>query len=251
VYRLKRRKNRMVNLSGIGNVSPRDFTFNLGRPTPERSKKRKVRPMLGIPSPRDLPDFLMAMAYFCEAPRLWAKYYTEMFAYQNIRNYFLKHTDYTHLVICPDDLLITPGAFNLLRRDLEEEPKDYPVLAGICNAKYGDDRVACRDTLGGGFISNEQLDDLRREQGGDPIVRVRHEGFALSFIRRDIVEKVPFGSIYTTAIDHHFSLMCYKLKIPIHVDTRARLIHLCEQPPDGNFRFFKVGKEKPYMLFEE
>ena len=153
-------------------------------------------------------------------------------------------------MIVPDDLIITPGAFNLLKRDLEEEDKDYPVLAGVCNAKYGDDRVACRDTLGGGFITNEQLDDIRREQGGHPIVKVRHEGFAMSFIRRDIVEKLKFGVIYGTAVDHFFSLCCYKLKIPLHVDTRARVIHLCEQPPDGNFEYFKVGKEKPYMRFE-
>ena len=244
----------MVILSGPFfnglNISAKDMKVDLGKPTPERSKKRKVRPMLGIPSPRDIPDFLTAIRYFCEAPRLWAKYYQEPSAYQNIRNYFLKHTDYTHLVICPDDLLITPQAFNVLKNDLEEESKDYPVLAGICNSKYGASSVACRDTLGGRFITDEELDEVRRDQGGSPIVKVRHEGFALSFIRRDIVEKIEFGAIYTTGIDYHFSLMCYKLKIPIHVDVRARMIHLCEQPPKGNFEYFKVGKEKPFLLFE-
>jgi len=224
--------------------------LNLGRPTPERSKKREVRPMLGIPSPRDIPDFTTLMRYFCEAPRLWAKYYTELYAYQHIRNFFLKETDYTHLVIVPDDLIITPGAFRLLKKDLEEEKQDYPVLAAVCNAKYGDDRVTCRDTIGGAFITNEQLDDIRIDQGGHPIIRVRHEGFAMPFIRRDVVEKIPFGVMYTTAVDHYFSICCYKKKIPIHVDTRARVMHLCEQPPDGNFQYFFVGKKKPYLLYE-
>jgi hypothetical protein len=162
----------------------------------------------------------------------------------------LKEKEFTHLVILPDDLLVTPQAFALLKRDLEEEEKDYPYLAGICNAKYGEDRVACKDTLGGGFITNEHLDEVRMNQGGHPIVKLRHDGFACSFIRRDVVEKIEFGVMMTTAVDHHFALNCYKLGIPIHVDTRARMTHLCEQPPYGNFEYFKVGREKPYMRYE-
>jgi hypothetical protein len=124
-------------------------------------------------------------------------------------------------------------------------------LGGICNLKYSDDRLACKDTLAGPFLSNEGLDRERQVQGGEPIMKVRHEGFSLPFIRRDVVKRIKFTGIHTTAVDYCFALWCYKLKIPIHVDTRARLLHLCEQPPKGLWEYWGVGIKEPYLRFEE
>jgi len=218
-------------------------------PIRRNAKLRDVRPMLGIPSPRDIPEFLDCMRAIV-APRLWIKYHKEVRAYELMRWYFLTQTDYTHLVILPDDLIIRQEAYDLLVRDLEESKTDYPVLCGLCNVYYYSNTVSCTELLGGAFVSNERLDEMRTMQGGSPIIRVKREGFALPFIRRDIVEKIRFEDMLTNALDYMFSLNCYKRDIPIYVDTRARLLHLCERPPNGNYEYFKVGKEKPYMLFQ-
>ena len=52
-------------------------------------------------------------------------------AYKDGRDFFLEHEEYTHLVICPDDLVIYYVPFMKLRR--ETEKYDFPNLCGISN----------------------------------------------------------------------------------------------------------------------
>ena len=65
----------------------------------------KINPLLCCPSPRDIREVYEALRE-TGYDRLYAKYYPEKTAYNLLRDYFLDHTEYTHLVICPDDLII-------------------------------------------------------------------------------------------------------------------------------------------------
>ena len=52
-------------------------------------------------------------------------------SYDLIRNYFLANPEYSHLVILPDDFIVTVDQFKSLMRSVEKF--DYPVLGGVAN----------------------------------------------------------------------------------------------------------------------
>jgi hypothetical protein len=93
-----------------------------------------LNPLIKIPSPRDLPTIKEALDKITEYDKLWVKYSPEHITYPIIRNEFLKHpNNYTHLVICPDDLLIDdPKKLYMLLED-SQELGNQTIVSGYCN----------------------------------------------------------------------------------------------------------------------
>jgi hypothetical protein len=121
----------------------------------------KINPLVCSPSPRDLPEFYHFFNKITRFDKYQVKYYYEINAYTNIRDYFLAHEEYTHLVLYPDDLLATNDDFDILIKDIEEY--DYPTISGICNLTYIQmDLISACPTLPG--INIEQYDFFTREQ---------------------------------------------------------------------------------------
>jgi len=95
--------------------------------------------LLAIPSPRDIPEFQKAMDSITDIDKLWFKYCPAHITYPLIRKEFLNHPNkYTHLVICPDDLLITREHLQTLMDDytnllVTDEERDTTVISGYCN----------------------------------------------------------------------------------------------------------------------
>ena len=212
----------------------------------------KVNPLLCAPSPRDIRevyDELRGTGY----DRLYAKYYPEKTAYNLMRDYFLDHQEYTHLVICPDDLIIKKEHIDRLVKDLEEH--DFPVLSGVCNV----DSAANKDMLNVTY----NLPHPTRTVPERGVIGWRHyhwvhkdtvfprrvlpflfSGFACMFIRRDVVKRYKFTddakqngtpSLITGAIDVMFSNVCALEKIPQMVDVGVNMEHL-----KGKERFFDI-----------
>lgn len=192
-----------------------------------------MKPLICIPSPRDIPIVKEALD---EVPydKLWFKYnFDELQVYQVFREYFLEHKEYTHFVILPDDLYVDPEAVELLITDLKK--RDYPVLAGVCNFNceawetYDIDlcidytNTAGRDyILANGIPKFEYYAPQGKFKG---IRKVAFQGFSLCFIRRDVIEKVPFGST-GQGIDSYLAVQLLMNKIDQYVDFDARNIHL-------------------------
>lgn len=213
----------------------------------------KINPLLCSPSPRDITDVYEALKE-TGYDRLYAKYYPEKTAYNLLRDYFLDHEEYTHLVICPDDLIIRKKNIDTLIWDLEQ--KDYPILSGVCNV----DSAATKDFLNitwnlphpkrtvpeKGVIGWRHYHWVHKDQKIDPVVRpFLFSGFAAMFIRRDVVKRYKFTddanqngtpSLITGAIDVMFANICAIENIPQMVDTAVRMEHL-----KGKDRFFDIA----------
>jgi len=175
---------------------------------------------------------------------------TEPEVYRRIRDIFLndeRFQKYTHLVIAPDDLIVENHHIEALINDLEAF--DYPVLSGICNVDMSLNRykyAICirnlpnRNWDDGSHTNKEQLrfydwateEDIKEGN----IIRVLFSGFPLMFIRRDIVEKIPFETDFewnkdsdpncAASIDVTFNTRCYELGIPVMADCDVNMTHL-------------------------
>ena len=190
--------------------------------------------LLGMPSPRNIKIVNDNWEKIYE-DQIIVKHYKEWAAYQEIRNYFLSHKEYTHLAICPDDLIVTQKDIDILKRDIVMS--DYPVISGICNVNNGEfdliaviiDSIPTLEKSTRSFNFN-YYSDLKKD-----ITQVLHSGFPLQIIRRDIIELIDFDSDSKLNggnpddignLDLIFSHRCMELNIPIYCDRRANMIHL-------------------------
>jgi hypothetical protein len=191
-------------------------------------------PLLFCPSPRDIPEVRAtwdALPY----DKYVVKKRLEPRAYQDGRNYFLRNKEYTHLVVCPDDMEVSKDSFYQLLWDIVEY--DYPTIAGLSN--IDEDRPTVYSAKPKKFM-NYSLDHTPATKGSlysriketylpkDPIFEAGFSGFACQIIRRDLMEKVSFtGSCNngTGCMDWKFTQECHKLGIKQMVDQRAFFFH--------------------------
>lgn len=191
--------------------------------------------LLAAPSPRNIKEVQDEWDKINE-DMLIVKHYQEYDAYQIIRNFFLEHTEYTHLAICPDDLIVTQKDVNILKRDIKKH--DYAVITGLCNVEHGDDscynvivsdlpNLIHRQRSWRGFAKEGELTET--------ITKVLFAGFALEIIRRDVIEMIDFDSEsklqggdpnHIGNLDLIFSYKCFEKCIPIYCDKRAKMVHL-------------------------
>lgn len=205
--------------------------------------------LIAIPSPRDLPDFIEATAKIpCD--KLWIKYHKEREAYRVMRKLFLSAKSYSHLVILPDDLIVTPKDYEILLNDIKEF--NFPLIAGTCNLLYNDPRyITCKKLPLSYMNSAMFLYPPEELFAGEPIKQVEFDGFAFTFIRRDIVKQIEFHSkrYSSTAFDNAFAQECLERGIPMRVDVRAKMLHLANRLGNGSHECWGNGK-KPTLKFE-
>jgi hypothetical protein len=173
--------------------------------------------------------------------KLLVKYHTSDEAYSIIRNFFLEHKEYTHLLIYAEDILATPDTVKLLIKDAEEY--NYPVVTAWFNYDFKHDWIAIstKDLSRERIVLAEQYNFLKPTDMlfyDSPFMEVTFTGMPLTLIRRDVVEKVTFKPYsYThdkilgtymkrgTMFDLQFCLECRSLGIPIVLDKRAFAVH--------------------------
>lgn len=164
-----------------------------------RVVKLKINPLIAIPSARDLKPFAEATAKLTKYHKLWAKYYFEQEAYQEIRKWFLEHTEYTHLVLLADDLIIQQEHLDKLVSELEKH--DYDVLTGVAmvNREAAFDNQLTISTArlpprerNGRVYELMHISEYELFPDPKPIIKIVYQGFPLPFISRRVVEKVPF-----------------------------------------------------------
>lgn len=86
-----------------------------------------MKPLIFIPSPRNLPKFNECISKVKKYDKLWVKYWEQTQAYMIARNWFLNDEEYTHLVIFPDDMIGFEHQIDLLLK------YRLPVVSGWCN----------------------------------------------------------------------------------------------------------------------
>jgi len=171
--------------------------------------------------------------------KLLIKGYLHEEAHKIARQFFLEHKEYTHLIICAEDVLVTPCHLKLLLRDIEEHP-EYPVIAGYSNYDFTHNWLNINeiDMRHKYVMFAEQyhfIPPLKIMTTGETFIRVFFQGLALTAIRRDVAEKIPFRPYkrvsdrlgYNRGImfDLAFAIDCANNNIPQYVDTRLWLLH--------------------------
>ncbi len=200
-------------------------------------------PLICVPSPRDIPIIKKALHSIEEYDKLWIKYSPEHISYPIMRNEFLKndHRKYTHLVICPDDLLIDDK--NKLKLLLDDAQKlgDKAILSGYCNVDTTDNAIYANVTQYD--VSSERpdrtyewltLEELESRNKSNFLIEVKFSGFALMVIPRSAVEQIPFRNDSSSGkfdnngccVDVMFCNDALKKGYKLFVDTRVRLQHL-------------------------
>lgn len=236
------------------------------------------------PSPRDMPEIYEALKG-TGYDRLYSKYFTEEIAYNLGRDFFLEHKEYTHFVICPDDLLVEKKHIDALVKNLENN--DYLVHAGVCNVDTdkNKDKLCIAENLphpikmvkasSDGTGPTKNLLGWRcymwvssdHDFGERPIRPFYFSGFAAQFIDRQIMEALKFEDdskvnhtphVTGGSLDVIFSNKMYKLNISQMIDTRVRMKHIRsgEENPvvnlgDGEVRFYRANEDDYELVYAE
>lgn len=220
--------------------------------------------LIFIPSPRDIPEIQQALDKIDFIDKFYVKYTKEYPAYQKAQEFFLENDHYSHILICPDDLLIEKEHIIQLIADTMQY--NYPVIGGLCqvdNDDFKDDmafsltpfkpRISDRFRYFEKFDKYFFHDKLRSEYQDNPILRTMWQGFPLTCIRKDVIQEIGFrddaefkglprGS--GCCIDDGFCYDCIQNEIPMYTDLRIRMNHL--KFNDNNTRMQLVKDKKPY-----
>jgi hypothetical protein len=185
-----------------------------------------------IPSPReiDLTTQKIKEILYPDFDVLWMKYTPELEAYSKAREFFLRAPKkYEYFCIVPDDLVLNKESFDKLVKTLEE--KKYDVLSGICNVscqnhQYLDMGAACITEMP--TQTRVKWVDLRETDKYDPPIRkVIFAGFPVTFIHRDVMERVDFTrNNPENSIDMELAYVLEEEGIDQYVHFGAKFLHL-------------------------
>ncbi len=179
-----------------------------------------MNPLLFMPSPRDIPQVKKLWSEI-KYDKLIIKYKPELTAYNEAQKFFLEHTEYTHIIICPDDIEISKDNIQILIDDVDNY--GFKTISGYMNVDESNMNTYAMQnncdftkeiTVGKG----SWIEELPKET----IFRVDHSGFQCQIINRYIMQIINFEDSY---LDWQISRLCKELKIPIFIDQRVKLYH--------------------------
>lgn len=207
--------------------------------------------LIFCPSPRDIPEFIEAIKKINHDKFIIKYLGYEDNPYPQARKFFLKHTEYTHFAICPDDLIVTPEGVEQLVKDAE----NMDFIAGMCNVDLTDlDMLAMtynlpsRKRIGRTFVWYRK-DDLKYKE--QKIIPVGWCGTPFAIFSRKIMEQLEFlgdarwneGASRTESFDIGIATDLKEMGISEMVDTRVFFRHM---------RYggaIQVDYKKPYIIW--
>jgi len=198
------------------------------------NQTQSINPMIFIPSPRDIPD---VMKWWPKMPhdKFIVKYKNQPTAYKEGKEYFLEHEQYTHFIICPDDLEVPPAKLKILINDVK--CSGYRTISGFSNIDETQLETYCFQPLGLDLTTDHPSVNkgswyMENEKPIKPkdvdILQVGHSGFSCQVIERDLLDKVSWIGASGNGwhnFDWQFSKDCHKLGVPIYVDLRVKMYH--------------------------
>ena len=212
----------------------------------------KLKILLGRGSPRSNIEAVEHWNGTLPCDKLIPRFISEWKAYKIMRDYFLDHKEYTHLVLATDDIVVHAKHIDILLDDLELFP-EYPVISGWMNVNQNDFRYANlalelpikdRRTRAYDWMTKEQVFDMPEQD----LFKVAFSGFPLMAIRRDVLDQYSFMADRVfegktpemgASLDLVFCYHCQEHNIPIMVDPDIRMTHLRAK---GRMRLHKADK---------
>ena len=214
-----------------------------------------IKPLIFIPSARDLPEF-EEYTKKLNYDKLWIKYHPQEEAYVVGRNWFLEHSEYTHLIILPDDLLLEQSQLETLLQHSDM------VMSGWCiHGKSPQDRKGLDSNVSFSLPSIFTPPMLTVYESYDfiPINEIKNyirahwvaatikfSGFAPTIIPREIVQQVPFRASHGCCVDTCFSQDLLIHKINQFVNFRVQTKEIEATSPE----LIQVGKKEKEIRYE-
>lgn len=213
---------------------------------------KKTKPLIFIPSARDLPDFVPPSNY----DKLWVKYFDQQEAYTVGRQWFLEHEEYTHLVIVPDDLITT----NLdIERLMKTSKYGYTASGWCVHGKSFPDRAGLDSNISFTIPDKAPINctyeeyhfipivDIESMMGNDQIVGpIEFCGFAPTMIPRKIVTQIPFRADHGCCVDSCFSQDLKDKGFVQLADLRVKTVEIKATDTE----LLQVGKKEKKVIFE-
>ncbi len=212
-----------------------------------------MKPLLFIPSPRDI-EIVKESVDKLKIDKLWLKYYPQEEAYVTARDWFLRHYEYTHLIIHPDDLLATQTALEFLLLSADDK-----VISGWCINTIKENWEQINDTSisytlcwdpprsatyeSFNFIPAQHINTLLSD--GKAIIKVKFSGFALCCIPRNILEQVMFRGDQDCCMDATFAIDLHYYGIDQYCNLKTRTKHLRRSKEE-----IQVDKKPKRIIFE-
>jgi hypothetical protein len=212
-----------------------------------------LHPLIFIPKVRDIEavkDSWDLLFY----DKLIVENMPEMEAYHFAKHYFLMNKKYTHLVICPDDLVIDYNSFESLKRKVLEY--DYSNLSGIANKAQNEHNVYCCQNINEvdyQFANGGTFSYYNESNIPDETFQAGFTGFCCQWINREIMEQVTFNGSNdnNNCLDWQFARELNELEIPLLVDPESQFKHLSREQR-AELRQWKLGndirKQNVYMV---
>lgn len=196
--------------------------------------------LIAVLSPRDMPNFTLAINKI-NHDKIWVKYtgYNKD-PYGQWLQFFHDNPEYTHVAICPDDLIIHPFGVS----QLWETAKTGKVVSAVCNVDKK--TFDCPYRTSWDIAASKNLPtlklprdydwwtwgELQRAAGDNDLYQVKHTGAAFLILPRDIVEKLHFkgdlGYVETnkpSAYDVGISNDLNNLGIPQYLHVKVFFAH--------------------------
>jgi len=222
-----------------------------------------MKPLVFIPSPRDIPEFIEC-ADKINLDKYWVKYYhPEILAYQELRRFFLEHAEYTHLIILPDDLIVSADDVDTLIGHVKKNP-ELLIVSGFCNIDVTDLKDYAnicielvsdkrpRDYFWKTFAEFEKYGQEHKD--GQGLIKAKFSGFPLMIIDRKVIENIEFRNDSESGISPDGCCIdvtfCYDAHVKgydIYVDPTLRLYHM--KIADGRYQNW-IRDKQPYTKLE-
>lgn len=215
-----------------------------------------INPLICYLRPKDIPQVLDELEKIpCD--KLYINYYPYPYPHRIARDYFLAHPEYTHLVMCTNDLVVTHKDYEGMLRNIVNHPM-IDVWCGVCNVDTTEECDYWNICFDLPVLKwPRQYNWIHKNSGlKGYVIRVPFAGFPFMWIQRKVMEKMClngedrpgfdgtdlFGKDGYAA-DLWFCHSLWDWHVPIYCDTNIDMLHL---------RFFgdmQVGKKEPFVEF--
>ena len=172
--------------------------------------------------------------------KLFINYIPYPWPHRIARDYFLTHPEYTHLMIIPNDLIVTLKDYRKMVRNIDNYPM-IDVICGVCNVDTEQEKdywAICQNLPALGSMDYQWYPSKIKEYLQGAIIRVPFAGMPFMCMARHVIEGLTrnearpgydgtelFGKD-GFATDVHLCHNLWNNHIPIYCDTSIEMLHL-------------------------
>lgn len=149
----------------------------------------KFNPLLVYWRPKDLPEVLKGLETIpCD--KLFINYFPYPYPQRITNNFFRKHTEYTHLIIIPNDLVCDVSHYNKIKSHIEKN--DFEVICGVAPVDTGKrkDYWCVTVNLPSLDYDSRRYYWLSKNRYPNTLIQVPFAGHPFMTLKRSVLDKI-------------------------------------------------------------